>query len=293
MAALVTGLASRLDEHQSMRATETGMGSAKPNEAGRLNAAQKRKTWHRPMKVMFSIFAGLLIFSAAATTIFFLYQLRDLPTVPEMRKGCLNVDGGEFEGLYRPLPLAEIPSLVQQAFLGMVDTDFYMVRPGREPLAIFVMYYQCAINRDIFCDPPGIDHSATRQCLSIGRKKYYGNQRLIKESLLYLRIATGLTRDERLEIYLNSIYLGHKAYGVEAGARTYFGKSAAELTIAEVAQMAALARARMDADPLTDLQQAKERKIYVLDRMAHLEIISEEEAMAAKKEEIAFIAIDR
>lgn len=113
--------------------------------------------------------------------------------------------------------------------------------------------------------------------------------RKIPEVLLTLQLEARFTKDEILTMYLNQIYFGHGAYGVETAARTFFGKSARDLTLTESALLAGVPRAPGRYSPLIDLEAAVARQHLILDRMAELGYITEEQAAAAKAEEITIV----
>ena len=100
----------------------------------------------------------------------------------------------------------------------------------------------------------------------------------MKEAILAYRIDKRFTKDEILFLYLNQIYLGHGAYGVEAASENYFGKSAQELNLAECAVLAGLPQAPSRYSPFRNPEKAKERQIYVLNRMVTEEYITDIQA---------------
>jgi penicillin-binding protein 1A len=91
--------------------------------------------------------------------------------------------------------------------------------------------------------------------------------RKINEILLALQIERELSKDEILELYVNKIYLGHRAYGIEAAAQVYYGKSINELSLAQLAMIAGLPKAPSRYNPLTNPTRAKERRDWILGRM--------------------------
>jgi penicillin-binding protein 1A len=105
--------------------------------------------------------------------------------------------------------------------------------------------------------------------------------RKFKEAILSYRIDRYLTKDEILNLYLNQIYLGHGAYGIEAASLGYFGKSAKELTLPEAAMLAGLPKAPTTYSPFQYLDRAKQRQIYVLTRMKEEGFISAEQMTQA------------
>ena len=112
-------------------------------------------------------------------------------------------------------------------------------------------------------------------------------ERKLKEAILAYRLEKNLEKNEILTIYLNEIYLGHGAYGVEAASRTYFGKHVDELTLAEASLLAGLPKAPSLYDPYKNMHLARARQRYVLSRLLDLEWITREEYSRALQAEIA------
>lgn len=113
--------------------------------------------------------------------------------------------------------------------------------------------------------------------------------RKIKEAILATRIEKHLSKDDILTLYLNQIYFGHGAYGIEAAARAYFGKHASELNVAEASLLAGLPKAPTYYSPFNDLERSKERQKYVLARMYKQGFISLEETRATARQPLTFI----
>ena len=100
--------------------------------------------------------------------------------------------------------------------------------------------------------------------------------RKMRDILLAIQMEKNLKKDEILYLYLNQIYFGQSAYGIEMAAQTYFRKSTTQLTIAEAALLAGLPKAPSDYSPVKNPSRAKERQIYVLNRMADVGFITKE-----------------
>lgn len=246
--------------------------------------SQKRGLLGRLLKILMRTAAvlaiGLTVIVAAALTQLYFYANRDLPGLDEIRAGgCLPVEGRQASG-YRPLPLAEMPPLLPKAFLAMEDADFYNRK--RSPGFWSAVYrdFRCASGRLLCCDS-AISRQVARQCRSSAWTRH---DHLVKVPALIRRLEAGLDRDELLEVYLNQVYLGRGAYGVTAAARNYFGKSPAELSPAEIALLTTAVR-----DPKgPDSRRAEDRLSYALTRLVDMELISEDEARAAREEKISF-----
>jgi penicillin-binding protein 1A len=113
----------------------------------------------------------------------------------------------------------------------------------------------------------------------LGREKTY--VRKINEILLALKIEEELSKDDILELYLNKIFLGHRAYGVEAAALVYYGARLDELSVAQIAMIAGLPKAPSRFNPIVNPDRAKTRRDYVLGRMRELEAIPDDEYLVA------------
>src|SRR4029077_11837887 len=113
--------------------------------------------------------------------------------------------------------------------------------------------------------------------------------RKIQEALLAIEIERYYTKDEILERYLNLIYFGAGAYGVQAASHAYFGKDVSHLTLAEAAMLAGLVAAPSAYSPYADLQAAKDRQAHVLDRMQAAGFITRSQEEAASHERMRFI----
>ena len=110
--------------------------------------------------------------------------------------------------------------------------------------------------------------------------------RKFNEVLLAFKIESNLSKDQILELYLNQIYLGQRAYGFAAASQIYFGKPLAELSLAESAMLAGLPKAPSRYNPIANATRAKQRQQYVLRRMRDLQLISEEELAAADQDTV-------
>src|SRR5690606_4584504 len=126
--------------------------------------------------------------------------------------------------------------------------------------------------------------------MQVARNFYLSSEktwsRKFYELLLTFKIESSLTKDQILELYINQIYLGHRAYGFEAAARAYLGKSLAEISTAEAALLAGIPKAPSRFNPITNMSRAVLRQHYVLGRMQELGYITPQEHKAAVDEKI-------
>ncbi|MGK9174251.1 peptidoglycan glycosyltransferase/peptidoglycan DD-transpeptidase MrcA [Yokenella regensburgei] len=198
-------------------------------------------------------------------------QLPDVATLKDVRlqipmqvysaDGELIAQYGEKRRI--PLTLGQIPPEMVKAFIATEDSRFYE-HHGVDPVGIFR-----AASVALFSGHASQGASTITQQLA--RNFFLSPERTllrkIKEVFLAIRIEQLLTKDEILELYLNKIYLGYRAYGVGAAAQVYFGKPADKLTLSEMAVIAGLPKAPSTFNPLYSLDRATARRNVVLSRM--------------------------
>ena len=181
------------------------------------------------------------------------------------------------------VPFTAIPPRVVDAFLAAEDKNFYS-HPGIDLPSIvraaLTNFERVGSNRR----PVGASTITQQVAKNFLLTSEVSFDRKIKEALLALRIEQALPKDRILELYLNEIYLGMGAYGVAAASLLYFDKSVHELSIAEVAYLAALPKAPNNYHPFRQRERALERRNYVLERMAEDGYITAQDAAKAKKE---------
>ncbi len=169
--------------------------------------------------------------------------------------------------------LKDIPPHVRQAFISAEDKNFYR-HPGVDPVAILRALLANIRHGEIRQGASTITQQVARNLFLTPDRSL---RRKIREALLALKIEKHFTKDQILEMYLNYIYLGQGAYGVEAASRIYFGKSVKDLTIDEAAILAGLPKAPTRYNPFRNPERVKERRDYVLSRMHEDGYITEEE----------------
>ncbi|MBW8329015.1 MAG: PBP1A family penicillin-binding protein, partial [Thiobacillus sp.] len=136
----------------------------------------------------------------------------------------------------------------------------------------------------------GAKEGAAPLTLQVARNFFLSNEktlsRKLSEAMLAMKIEHNLSKDKILELYINQIYLGQRAYGFEAAARTYFGKPMKELSLAEFAMLAGLPKAPSRYNPVVNFPRAKARQEYVLGRMKTLKFIDQPTWQAAIKQKL-------
>lgn len=253
-----------------------------------LLARRKQITWRQ----VASIAAGGVLFVVLSLWLWIYWGLPRVPDADALwalnrQASVMFVDrDGDILGVRGPyyarrVGLDEVPDYLPQAFLAIEDRRFYEhegvdrmavlrailvnVRAGETVQGASTISQQLA--RNLFLTP----------AQTINRK--------LREMVLASRIERRLTKDEILELYLNRVYLGDGAYGVDAAARRFFGKPATELTLAEAAMLAGLPKAPSRSTPTENLERATARQHLVLDAMVEAGFITAEqrdEARAAR-----------
>ena len=221
---------------------------------------------------------------------------RNLPDISRMADyqpaGTTRIfarDGSQLASVYKEnrvwVPLSRIPEVVREAFIANEDHNFY--------------YHHGVdfggIARAAFAD---LTHQqfqgASTITQQLARRLFLNDQvsvsRKIQEALLAIEIERFYTKDEILERYLNIIYLGSGAYGVDAAAHTYFGRSVDKLTLPQAALLAGVVAAPSVYSPLVNLRLARDRERHVLDRMVESGDITPAQADAAFDEPLDLVS---
>jgi penicillin-binding protein 1A len=217
-------------------------------------------------------------------------QLPDVATLRDVRlqipmqvysaDGELIAQYGEKRRI--PLTLNQIPPVMVKAFIATEDSRFYE-HHGVDPVGIFR-----AASVALFSGHASQGASTITQQLA--RNFFLSPERTlmrkIKEAFLAVRIEQMLSKDEILELYLNKIYLGYRAYGVGAAAQVYFGKTVDQLTLSEIAVIAGLPKAPSTFNPLYSMDRSTSRRNVVLSRMLSEGYISQSQYDEARSQPI-------
>ncbi|NVN90042.1 MAG: PBP1A family penicillin-binding protein [Desulfuromonadales bacterium] len=237
--------------------------------------------------MLFAVTAAIVLVLGVAGYLF--YLLARLPKVdrladykPPIVSQVFGDDGslvGEFYLERRiVVPVNKIPRKLIQAFVAAEDSSFYS-HGGIDYFGIVRAAVKNVLSMRKKEGASTITQQVTKSMLLTSEKKF---SRKIKEAILAKRLEEKLTKDEILYLYLNQIYLGGGAYGVQAAAETYFGKDVDQLNLAEIAMLAGLPKAPNAYSPVKHLEKARERQAYVLDRMVKEAYITQAEADHAR-----------
>ncbi|MFM2485545.1 penicillin-binding protein 1A [Celerinatantimonas yamalensis] len=221
---------------------------------------------------------GIMLLGAVVGTAgvgaMYIYVLPELPDVNSLKDVQLQTpmrvftsDGkliSQFGEKRRiPLPIQDIPLKMKQAFIATEDSRFYQ-NPGIDPIGIMRAALNLVLTGKKSQGASTITQQVARNFFLTRQKTYI---RKIKEIFLALQIEHILSKDEILDLYLNKISLGYRAYGVGAAAQVYYGKSVNQLTLPQMAMIAGLPKAPSALNPLHDPIRAKSRRNVVLGRM--------------------------
>jgi penicillin-binding protein 1A len=218
--------------------------------------------------------AGCIVAGAVTATIVYYSLSKGLPKItslsdyhPPVITTVYSDDNRKIAEFFKErrivIPLSDMPKPLLQAFVSAEDDRFY-VHKGVDLVSILRAFFKNIEAGAIVQGGSTITQQVTKSLLLSPERSY---QRKIKEAILAYRIDKTLSKEEILYLYLNQIYLGHGAYGVEAAAENYFGKSAKDMNLAECAMLAGLPQAPSRYSPFKHPELAKQRQIYVLNRM--------------------------
>ncbi|MGN2307065.1 MULTISPECIES: penicillin-binding protein 1A [Pseudomonas] len=234
-----------------------------------------------------AVFCGLLLALSGA----FLYLSPGLPSVEALRSIQLQIplrvyssDGkliAEFGEMRRtPIRFADIPPNFINALLSAEDDNFAN-HYGVDPSSLMRAATQLIKSGHIQSGGSTITMQVAKNFFLSSERSF---SRKTTEILLALQIERQLTKDEILELYVNKIYLGNRAYGIEAAAQVYYGKSIRDVSLAQMAMIAGLPKAPSRFNPLANPARSKERRDWILGRMYKLGKISEADYQAAVAE---------
>jgi penicillin-binding protein 1A len=182
----------------------------------------------------------------------------------------------------------QIPKHVQQAFVAAEDNRFFE-HHGIDPLGIARAAFANLKAGRVVQGGSTITQQVAKLMLVGSERNLF---RKIREAILAHKIERRLTKEQILAIYLNHIYLGHGAYGIQVAAETYFAKDAKDLTVAEAAMLGGLPKAPTEDSPFSSYKRARDRQRYVLGQMLENKFIDTEAYNEALAEPVAIVSKD-
>jgi len=246
------------------------------------------------LRISSKIFIVLSILCFTGLIGLYLYLEPKLPSIDGLSEIQLQVplrvyssEGGliaEYgEKRRSPKKIEDIPLALRQAFLAAEDDRFYE-HPGVDYQGILRAAMVLVTTGKRGQGGSTITMQLARN-FYLSREKTFG--RKLNEIFLALKIEQQLSKDKILELYLNKIYLGNRAYGVAAAARVYYGKTLDDLSLSQLAMIAGLPKAPSKYNPIVNPKRALQRRNYVLKRMLELGYISEEDMRFAKAQSVS------
>ncbi|MBQ9377057.1 MAG: penicillin-binding protein 1A [Schwartzia sp.] len=208
---------------------------------------------------------------------------------PSASSHIYDINGNEIANIHAtedrtPVKLSQIPKDLQNAFVAVEDARFYE-HSGIDPRGILRALWANITDR-------AVSEGGSTITQQLAKNAYLTQERTIKrkvqEMFLALQLEREYTKQEILEFYLNQIYFGEGAYGVQAAAKTYFGKDVSALTLNECALLAGIPKSPNYYSPFNNMEAAKLRKNTVLEQMEKYHYIGSTEAKALKQEELKF-----
>ena len=240
--------------------------------------------FYKLIRTGFIVFLILSITGIITTLGIFLWVAPGLPPVATLREVHLQVPlrvyskEGDLLAEYgekrrKPMRLDEVPELMQEAFLAAEDDRFFE-HPGVD--------YQGLLRATLHLVRTGEKgQGGSTITMQLARNFFLTRERTytrkLREIFLALKVERELSKQEILELYLNKIYLGNRAYGVGAAAEVYYGVAPGSLTLAQIAMIAGLPKAPSTFNPIANPQRANVRRNYVLGRMYALGFIAKKD----------------
>ena len=246
------------------------------------------------MRFLLNFIQSMVLFGLAAVLIVSLYILPGLPDIETLKDVKMQVPLriyssemsliAEFgEKRRTPVKIDSLPPRLINAFLAAEDDRFY-IHPGVDWQGLLRATYSLMKTGTKKQGGSTITMQVARNFFLSHEKTYL---RKLNEIFLAFKIERELSKKEILELYVNKIYLGQRAYGVEAAAQVYYGVDVNELNLSQIATIAGLPKAPSKSNPITNPSRALIRRNYVLQRMLDLSYITAEEFEKTMEEEIS------
>jgi penicillin-binding protein 1A len=259
-----------------------------PKQSSRGRRRPRRSPWRTLLALVVVVGAlavlagGLVVGLAVAVASQQVHDVSRLYTPPSQATRVYGASGELIASLFREnrqiVPVTEIPPVMRQAVLASEDERFF-AHKGVDPRGILRALWRNVREGELVEGGSTITQQLARN-LFLSQERTPA--RKLAEIFLAIEIERRLTKEEILERYLNQVYFGQGAYGVEMAARVYFGKRVKDVTLAEAALLAGLVRAPSIYSPYRNLALARQQQHLVLARMAANGFISTEEASAAR-----------
>lgn len=262
-----------------------------PNKLKKIKRRKKKRKLNIiRLLIVLAVVTGLVLIGSVSG--FVMASMKDIPAFdpkalePNLPSYIYDYKGDLVTKIFvedrEPIEFSDLPDVVVDAFLAAEDVRFY------DHKGVDLRRIAGAALADIKAGEAAQGASTITQQLV---KKAFLNpekkfKRKIQEAVLAIKLEREYTKDQIFEMYVNRIYFGHGAYGIQSAAQTYFGKNVQDLTLEEAALLAGLPQAPSAYDPYKNPERAKQRRDLVLTMMSRNDFISEHEAEETKKTEI-------
>ena len=242
-------------------------------------------------RIIFGFLMVLFVMAAGIGCGFLTASMNTKPDIaedirPPVSSHIYDIDGNEIANVHAAenrdiVKISQIPKDLQNAFVSVEDNRFYE-HMGVDPKGILRALWANISDQTIAEGGSTITQQLAKNAYLTQERTM---KRKVQEMFLALQLERQYTKQEILELYLNQIYFGQGAYGVQAAAKTYFGKNVEDLNLNECAMLAGIPKSPNYYSPFNNLQAAQERKKTVLDQMAKYHYITTRAAAEAAKEE--------
>ncbi|MFP7722268.1 penicillin-binding protein 1A [Lysobacter sp. A3-1-A15] len=245
--------------------------------------------------------AGVAFFASLALSSMYLLMVPKLPDVESLRNVQMQEPmyvysrDGQLMALFGemrryPVNIGDVPERQKQAFIAIEDSRFYD-HHGVDYKGVLRAIWLLATTDD--ARVPGGSTITQQVARQFFLDSEYSYTRKLREMLLAMRMERELSKDEIFELYLNKSFFGNRAYGIAAAAEFYYGKPLDQLSLDEMASLAGIPKFPSSGNPLTNPERARERRDYILQRMAELGFVSKAEATRAQAVAMHAIAYER
>ncbi len=250
---------------------------------------RKKRGFFKTLVLWTFLLAIFFVISVAAAGVAVYYTIsKDLPKIaslsdyhPSIITTVYADDNRKIAEFFKErrivIPLSQMPPILVDAFVAAEDSRFYK-HQGIDFISIVRAFFKNLEAGTIVQGGSTITQQVTKSFLLTPERSY---KRKLREAILAYRIDKAISKEDVLYLYLNQIYLGHGAYGVQAASENYFGKSVKDLNLAECSMLAGLPQAPSKYSPFRHPERAKQRQIYVLNRMVEEGLIDNIQATEA------------
>ncbi|WP_051533322.1 transglycosylase domain-containing protein [Anaerovibrio sp. RM50] len=269
----------------------TGAAQQRARQAKKPQKPTGSSSASRILIIVVSIIAVMIIGVGCGFLTATLNTKADLADVrPPASSQIYDINGNEIANVHAdenrvPVKMNQIPENLKNAFVAVEDARFYE-HSGIDPRGIMRAMWSNITSQGVAEGGSTITQQLAKNAYLTQDRTF---KRKIQEMFLAIQLEHQYTKEEILELYLNQIYFGNGAYGVQAASKTYFGKDVENLDLSECAMLAGIPKSPNYYSPANNMQAAQQRKAVVLDQMAKYGYISSSTANKTKNEELHLV----